>query len=469
MLSLSVTWIGAVYEAALDDGPEWPPHPARVFCALVAAAEEGGPDDDILRWLEAQAPPIVLASKSHSSRLPAFVPTNHVAATASNRVGRTNGRRQWERSHPRRPLFHLVWEQAEPSNALLVQLDQLARRVPFIGRSTSQAIVSTSGASPADVADLERYEPGRNRSDRLRVPYPGYLEALRTAFDEGAPARSVSRWADYGPPEELVDLTPRVVDGPWSDLVTLGFDPGAGLDGRLAVRVATAFKKAVLERVGDDFSHEELALVHGHHDGQRRQCAFLALPFVGGKNATGSILGLGLALSRDLSPEVRRALLRLLGFDRGRPRLEYLRVAGLTSGKGLALHHADGRHTLKPGSWTQPSAIWATVYPIALDRFPHRGDDLAEHLVAASVLAGFPQPDVELLPGPPMRGAPLLRGSDLRRRRDAAQHPAMHAFLRFPEHVRGPVVLGHLRHLGLGLCLPQPSHQQGEKQESQDA
>jgi len=438
MLSLSVTWIGAVYEAALDDGPEWPPHPGRVFCALVAAAEEGSPDDDALRWLETQPPPVVLASKSRSSRLPTFVPTNQVAATASNRVGRTNGRRQWERSHPFRPSVHLVWENADPAEATLAQLDRMARRVPFVGRSTSQAMVSVAGVAPLDATDLDRHEPGGNRSERLRVPYPGYLEALRTAFEAGAPARSVNRWADYGPPASTRAPEVPVAEGPWSDLVTLGFDRGTGLDGRGAVLVATAFKKAVLERMGKDFSHEDLALVHGHHDGHRRQCAFLALPFVDGKYATGNILGVGLALSRELSQEVRRGLLRLLGFDRDRPRLERLRVPGLTSGNGLALHHADGRDTIDPSRWTQPAAVWATAYPIALDRFPHRGDALSDHVVTACVLAGFPRPEVQVLPSPPLRGTPLLRGSDLRRRRDVPQRPAMHALLRFPAAVRGP-------------------------------
>ena len=35
---------------------EWPPHPARVFCALAAAAD-GDPAWEALRWLEAQPAP----------------------------------------------------------------------------------------------------------------------------------------------------------------------------------------------------------------------------------------------------------------------------------------------------------------------------------------------------------------------------------------------------------------------------
>lgn len=39
MLAIDVEWLEPVYEAALDDAGEWPPHPGRLFFALVAAAD----------------------------------------------------------------------------------------------------------------------------------------------------------------------------------------------------------------------------------------------------------------------------------------------------------------------------------------------------------------------------------------------------------------------------------------------
>ena len=51
------------YDAAgiRPDEPEWPPHPARLFCALVASAGAAA-DWAALRWLEEAGPPQVWAN-----------------------------------------------------------------------------------------------------------------------------------------------------------------------------------------------------------------------------------------------------------------------------------------------------------------------------------------------------------------------------------------------------------------------
>ncbi len=63
---------------------EWPPHPARLFSALVAAHfDADGPDRaerDALQWLEAQAPPLITASEAVPRKVVShFVPVNDVA------------------------------------------------------------------------------------------------------------------------------------------------------------------------------------------------------------------------------------------------------------------------------------------------------------------------------------------------------------------------------------------------------
>ena len=59
---------------------EWPPHPARLFSALVAAWAEDGSDADerlALEWLEAQEPPAIAASEAvPRSIVSHFVPVN---------------------------------------------------------------------------------------------------------------------------------------------------------------------------------------------------------------------------------------------------------------------------------------------------------------------------------------------------------------------------------------------------------
>ncbi len=62
------------------DRPEWPPHPARVFSALVAAYHESGASPHCrlaLEWLEAQAPPKLHFSEAAERDLKIhFVPVN---------------------------------------------------------------------------------------------------------------------------------------------------------------------------------------------------------------------------------------------------------------------------------------------------------------------------------------------------------------------------------------------------------
>ena len=64
--------------------PEWPPHPARLFSALVATwAEDDGPDEserEAMEWLEAQGPPAITASSAVPRTVVShFVPVNDVS------------------------------------------------------------------------------------------------------------------------------------------------------------------------------------------------------------------------------------------------------------------------------------------------------------------------------------------------------------------------------------------------------
>jgi CRISPR-associated protein Csb2 len=76
------------------DRAEWPPHPARLFSALVSTWSEGEPTSEdgarelqTLRWLEQEAAPLILASGSASVGLrdvvPVFVPVNDTFTVSS--------------------------------------------------------------------------------------------------------------------------------------------------------------------------------------------------------------------------------------------------------------------------------------------------------------------------------------------------------------------------------------------------
>lgn len=82
MVTLEIEFLTGRYVATAHDDRstgEWPPHPARVFSALVAAwADEQDPlERTALQWMERQAPPAIAAGEA-ASRLPVthYVPVN---------------------------------------------------------------------------------------------------------------------------------------------------------------------------------------------------------------------------------------------------------------------------------------------------------------------------------------------------------------------------------------------------------
>src|SRR5690242_14275423 len=97
-VTVTVELLGGSYDAASTDDraqAEWPPHPARLFCALVAAAR-GDADRAALTWLETQTPPVVWAATDHDPQSrSAYVVTNTITAASGSQshVGRTNGLR----------------------------------------------------------------------------------------------------------------------------------------------------------------------------------------------------------------------------------------------------------------------------------------------------------------------------------------------------------------------------------------
>jgi CRISPR-associated protein Csb2 len=89
MLAIEVEFLTGRYVATAYNSrreSEWPPHPARLFSALVAthfeSVERSSDEREILEWLEALAAPSIRASDaSHREVTTIFVPVNDVGMT----------------------------------------------------------------------------------------------------------------------------------------------------------------------------------------------------------------------------------------------------------------------------------------------------------------------------------------------------------------------------------------------------
>ena len=468
-VSILVRLRGGRYDAGGDrpSESEWPPHPARVFCALVASAESDA-DWSALRWLEQQAPPQVWAdpeSQVHRSRTRAWVIENAIRPDGGNLnwPARNNGFRARAFAVPSRESFAIVWPTADPAADTLSRLNLLAWKVPYVGRSTGSAQVSVVGVVPADMPEAVIYEPAvlgrRGQSWDLRVPYAGYVEALRNAYADGRRSWEVARTLPYSmaqsgheagdAPEEL-----EATAGPFGDLLVWKIErPVIRVGGDLVVSLASALRRAVLSRVGADVP-DIPGQVSGHTRPGRTHLAFLALPDVGHGHADGHVLGLALALPRDMLGQDLDVLLRSVLHE---PALKEVRFS---SGRPLALSYGSDRSGLRPSHWTSHPGEreWVSVTPVMLDGHTRRGRDEASEVARSLVIAGYPEPaEVEV------SATPLVTGG-IWRPRNGSLPPARprrqmaHARIRFHQPVIGPVLAGSMRYLGLGLFLPASRH-----------
>ncbi|MFE6055653.1 type I-U CRISPR-associated protein Csb2 [Kitasatospora sp. NPDC056446] len=485
---ISVELLEPLYQATGMDGEraEWPPHPARLFCALVAHADlEDAAHRTALTWLEAQEPPVVtVPAKPLEAEHPraAWVVTNIVnpaKATHTLLPGRTAGGvpRTWAQKTLSGSRMVFSWA-AEPGEELAPVLKELARRVPYFGRSTGTGLLDAwCGPDEPGNGDewRKRWLPASageypKGSQPIRVPYRGYLAWLEEAFEDQRPAWSQSLTHHYLDPDHTDRPERPGVDGPFGDLLTFSFAPGVALDPRWTLELTGQLRSMVmgtLEAMGHDV--EAMTTVHGHKNSpdDPRPVAYLALPFAGHRHADGMLRGLGIALPREMPKRDRRALLAaLLHHDGG------LRRIRLADGQPLDLERVGPADqdswplTVQPWAWQEPSTVWATVLPMVLDRFPKNGDPYwADSVTASCVAAGLPEPErVRVSPHHAMvPGARHAGGFPVRRKDRERPLPSCHVRLAFPVPVTGPVVLGSKKNFGLGLCRPEPDFQEDDQ------
>lgn len=373
------------YDAARADDrelPEWPPHPSRLFCALVAAVRTEA-ERSALRWLEELPPPQVHATAAAGvRRWRGYVVTNTRVAAGGNvaHPGRTNQLRSRIRTVAGDPVVQLVWPRACPPDGTVELLEGLARRVPYLGRSTGTAVLtvrvgdldrtaraapstgshgvapdaSAPGAGPAEgpgePVPVAVYRPCdlAEADVDLGVPYPGYLGELTALHAQGLPAWQALRTRGYRCRWPLRRGTARSGDHDGAQAAGAGHpgagaergtgiaDPAAGQEvlvlrlvdlrpeGRELIRFTEALRRKVMACTPDPLP----PALHGHVADGRPHVAFLGLPDAGFPGADGHLRALA-AVIPALPAEQRRAVRYGLLHGRAEDGTVPLRVPGL--------------------------------------------------------------------------------------------------------------------------------------------
>lgn len=356
---------------------EWPPHPARLFSALVAAHSEAGKSADereALLWLERQPPPSLEASPSFERDvLDVYVPVNDVSPigdleaplrasikkrdeldATSTPAARKQAAKDVDKAQKvlAAKLAELQHADEKPSikakaaaKALLPECrTRQVRTFPVALPDSPLFAFGWREAPPTAVlAALERlcervtrlghssslvwcrvrtrelkpsWVPRDDGDLMLRTVGPGQLDRLDRAFaqHQGVQARVLPAVPQrYGRPFAERCQIPQ---GQFASDDWILFERIAGSRplGSKGVDVTRALRAALIEQHGATGMPRALS---GHEpDGRPTTAphvAFVALPWVGDPYADGSVKACAIIPPRELSEEDRRQLLRLIG------------------------------------------------------------------------------------------------------------------------------------------------------------
>ena len=482
MLTISVELLHGTIRAGSPDDTvlagrdpigEWPPSPARLFSAFVAAAGTRSrcmvTSGDELEWFEALEPPIIVASGPEdvlSSPLNSrYVVMNKGADGAVQEYPARIAKeiRPGVRQAPKDPSITYVWPNAVPSADHLGALSRRAGRIGYLGCADSPVRVTVTEAP--SLPDAFVWRPDHSGSHTLPVPFPGFLDALDRAYDAwcaGQPVRRswvLTRRARYRSPSSLD--SPVVAST--RQMIWLRFE--RAISGRHLLTMTETLRAAVLDHVQRLAPEVALpAVLHGHRPPGERgsQADFLGLLDVGHARATGRLMGAAISLPADADPAlvqlVRTAVARLASAELvgpvGRPEetASFHLEVGLYGGERRPW-------AAVPERWMGPSKAWLSATPVVHERWSKRGPQL-EEVARWCIHAGIPEAaklvKVRLSRHPIVAGGMDLPATRVFRAKQD-RRPYSHMALLFDRLVEGPIVVGRSRQYGFGLFVPAPS------------
>ena len=451
MLEISVRFLGGEFVALNpESSSEWPPHPARLFYALVAAWYDGDCQETeakTLRWLESQeAPDIVADPDAPAEEYLSWVPMNSLPTLKEDKKTGSNRAVLVKTPLARASRFvgdnpvAFVWKVDIPSQ-FQESLRNLCGRCTRIG--SSESIVAVTVRRRTD-SDGPAWRPGSSGT-MLRVPTQGVIDAIART-ETLLPGRVLHcgwrayHWSRTSQPSKMITVA-----------LTSGRCPVEH-----APQLAYTLRRALIA-VADDNQLPLLPVLHGHsEDGsplQESHLQFCPLPYVGFRGATGAVLGIAFVLPPTAIDTDRSYVERVVAtwFSSGGK-------LTMTRRESLAFGPTDSRYTLTEQRWCKAAEVWQTVIPMELPRHCTKRrawnqavwKRVSLEVVRACSQSGFPEP-VEVEPS----STPFAIGSpSYRTIRGPRRHPLVHARVMFPYAIEGPVVIGAGRHLGYGLMEP---------------
>jgi CRISPR-associated protein Csb2 len=448
MFCLKVEFLTGRYYATdhtLRAQAEWPPHPSRLFSALVdawASLGQPGEGKEALEWLERQTPPaLVVSESSKRDTVETFVPVNDDERLP---VDRPRQSRHFPSVTPEKTDVHFIWPEASPTPIRVAALAALGASVTYLGHSASKVIVSAVENAPEP-----NFVPDASGNSVLRVPAAGRFRSLCEAWNlDRRP--SVGRTYSY---RQLGDnsQSTSTAASEFTELFLFRRVEGRTLMLEQTLTLTEAVRGTLLKLAPQPAP----ACLHGHSGNSH--VALFPLAFVGRPHADGHIMGFAVVLPKSLSTSERSGALAAATVL-SKAKLEMGRLGDWIVERVSSDETAT---TLQRNTWIRSARHWASVTPVLFDRFPKAkpGKTPLEVLTASCHRIGLPAPatvEVSSHPHSDLKdGVPPARAFQTRRVGVPARL-ASHIVLVFPKPVRGPILLGAGRYFGLGLFRPLP-------------
>jgi len=330
MLAIEVEFLTGVSVAATAPPrePEWPPHPDRLFQALVAAwgRNEEPLDDEraALQWLESLDSEGLVVSAPPAHRrdvVSVFVPPNDARTTKdagkSIRVIPELRRNRNPRRFPavvpaaQPPIVRYIWQRADGLGQHRAALSRLAAEVTYLGHSHTLVRVALT-ESDSDRCD-QRWMSDGPRS--LRTPYPGRLASLVARYDDGMRPSPSLALRDFIP-----SRSQEAAQSVFDPAAIVLADDGGFVPALDAFPLVAKRLRDALLKTADDKGLRIPTLLSGHNaDGSPAEMPHLAiapLADVGWAYSRGRLMGIALVWPRDAVVEERAAALQVLAVFR---------------------------------------------------------------------------------------------------------------------------------------------------------
>lgn len=426
MLTLRLEFLTGRYCASTPTNrneAEWPPHPARVYSALVAAHYDGDQAPAgraALEWLEAQSAPAIHFSPLSPDGLEVrdlfdnYVPVNDKALSDSAQVDRAwrklssaktdkqvaaaekglakayakvggrqaklskkadedlrhvlpETRTRQARTFPTViPLDATVWFSwdIEAPHQHITALNEISRTLSRVGHSSSLACANWQTEPPVREPTLV---PSAEGSQNIRWVGAGQLQALddlhdRAPFGEQRVMPYVA--ARYGLAIDNESQGETVFN---EQLLVLRRVEGPRLSVSHVEFLAEALRGALMHHADDPVA----SIISGHFEDETRgddHLAVFGMANVGQQYANGDVLGLALSLPRAASTADLAAVYKAVAqWEAAGCELRLGKQGVWRLAREIGRSHL---RTLHPGAWTRASRRWVSATPLLLDRHP---------------------------------------------------------------------------------------------------